>query len=202
MQSAAPDQLDSAPRSLVLPADVVHRGVSVHLITTPNTNDRQQARQRVRSALTQLLQRHDPKRPAPHITSPLGAALGLAPPWHDTHVSFSHEAGLSLIAIAPCAIGVDVLRVDAHTLTESETTTLARDYLGPAAADALSKLQGQERLQHFAHAWAAHEARLKCAGLPLTEWSADMARQLAPFLTLPLDLPAPYIGALALRRGG
>jgi 4'-phosphopantetheinyl transferase len=180
---------------------MAQRGVSVHVITTPNTNDRHQARQRVRSALTQLLQRHDPKRPAPHITSTRGAALRLAPPWHDTHVSFSHEAGLSLIAIAPCAIGVDVLRLDAHTLPEGETATLARDYLGPAAADALSKLQGQERRQHFAHAWAAHEARLKCAGIPLTEWSADMARQLAPFVTLYLDLPAPYLGALSLPRG-
>lgn len=201
MQSAAPDHLDSTPRPLALPADVGQWGVSVHVITTPNTNDRQQARQRVRSALTQLLQRHDPKRPAPHITSTRGAALRLAPPWHDTHVSFSHEAGLSLIAIAPCAIGVDVLRLDAHTLPDSEIDTLARDYLGPAAADALSKLQGQERLQHFAHAWAAHEARLKCAGIPLTEWSADMARQLAPFVTLYLDLPAPYLGALSLPRG-
>lgn len=198
MRSAAPDQRDTPPRPLALPPDVAQRGVRVYRITTPNAHDRQQARQQVRSALTQLLLQRALDKPTPHLTSAPGAALHLAPPWHDTHVSFSHEAGLSLIAIAPCPVGVDILRLDAHTLSQSEIINLARDYLGPAAADALSKLEGPERLQHFAHAWAAHEACLKCAGIPLTEWSANLARQLTPLLTLPLDLPAPYVGALAL----
>ena len=44
--------------------------------------------------------------------------------------------------------------------------------------------------------WACHEARLKCAGLALVEWSDALATQLAGIHAVPVKLP-PWAGDAA-----
>jgi 4'-phosphopantetheinyl transferase len=89
-------------------------------------------------------------------------------------------------------IGVDVV----HASAPDDWQAVARDYLGPQAL-ALGAAG-------FAPAWAALEARLKCCGLDLHEWSAEREqRLLAACLALPLALPCAaeaWVGALALPR--
>lgn len=106
-------------------------------------------------------------------------------------ISFSHEAGLSLVAVnLDGPVGVDVLAAEAPP----DWAAVAHDYLGPQILGAAG----------FASAWAALEARLKCCGLDLREWSAERETRLqAASLALPLVLPCgadAWVGALALAR--
>ena len=48
----------------------------------------------------------------------------------------------------------------------------------------------------FLSYWACHEARLKCAGLALVEWSDALATQLAGIHAVPVKLP-PWAGDAA-----
>jgi len=111
----------------------------------------------------------------------------------DIGVSFSHEAGLSLVAVnLDGPVGVDVVQASAP----DDWLAVARDYLGPQAL-ALGAAG-------FAPAWAALEAQLKCCGFDLDEWSAEREqRLLAACLALPLALPCAaeaWVAALALPR--
>ena len=110
-------------------------------------------------------------------------------------LAISHDGELSLAAIRPNgAVGIDVMQV----METPDLDAVARDYLGPEAVAALARLAPAERAAAFAHAWSGHEARLKCLGRELTEWSADLERELAACRCLPLALPEGYVGALAL----
>lgn len=110
-------------------------------------------------------------------------------------LAISHDGALSLAAIrADGAVGIDVMQVTGFP----DLDAVARDYLGPEAAAAFAQLAPAERLPAFARAWSGHEARLKCLGRELTEWSADLERELAACRCLPLALPEGYTGALAL----
>jgi len=135
------------------------------------------------------------------LGQPFGAVQLHAPPGQppevlgrpDIGLSFSHEAGISLVAVnLDGPIGVDVVQASAP----DDWQAVARDYLGPQAL-ALGAAG-------FAPAWAALEARLKCCGLDLHEWSAEREqRLLAACLSLPLALPCaadPWVGALAWPR--
>jgi 4'-phosphopantetheinyl transferase len=105
-------------------------------------------------------------------------------------LSFSHDEGISLAAIGlHGAVGVDVMRVQ----DIPDWFILARDYLGPQVAEALSAAPADQRPLALAKAWTAREAALKCVGLPLAEWNgtASACRSHA------LPLPAPYVATLA-----
>ncbi len=164
--------------------------------------DRATARARIRAALTAALAAHfdiDPSRIALH--SPPGAA-----PWaavrHDAapqHIalSISHDGDISVAAYCLAgAVGIDV----AIIVAVPDWQSVARDYLGPATADALARLPAGERDAAFADAWSEHEARLKCLGLQLEEWSAPLARALGACRCFPLALPEGYVGFLALSK--
>lgn len=105
-------------------------------------------------------------------------------------LSFSHDEGISLAAIGLHGpVGIDVMRVQ----DIPDWFDLARDYLGPQAADALAACPAGRRPLALAQAWTAREAMLKCAGLPLAEWDgAAPARRLQA-----LALPAAYVATLA-----
>ena len=117
-------------------------------------------------------------------------------------LSISHEAGLSLAAInLHGPIGVDLMRVPQASAQDnwSDLLLLARDYLGPACAARLAGVAPQLRRTAFASAWTAHEASLKCRGLGLAEWCA--ALPLVVLQIAALDLPAPFIGSVAMPAG-
>ena len=158
-----------------------------------SSSDRSEARAAARLAARQAL--------AGQLAQPLDAvqlhALPGQPPqvlgWPDIGLSFSHEAGLSLVAVnLDGPVGVDVVQATAP----DDWQVVARDYLGPQAL-ALGAAG-------FAPTWAALEARLKCCGFDLDEWSAEREqRLLAACLALPLALPCAadaWVAALALPR--
>lgn len=105
-------------------------------------------------------------------------------------LSLTHDEGISLAAIGlHGAVGIDVMRVQ----DIPDWANLARDYLGPQAADALAACPDAQRPLRLAQAWTAREAALKCAGLPLAEWNG-----VAPACRLhALALAAPYMATLA-----
>lgn len=110
------------------------------------------------------------------------------------HLAISHDGELSVAAIRlQGPVGIDVTQV----VDVPDLQAVARDYLGPEQAARLALLPAHERPLAFARAWSEREARLKCLGLQLTEWSAALARELAACRCLPLVLPEGYTGVLA-----
>ncbi len=130
------------------------------------------------------------------------ADAGLAARLAATGLSISHAPGLTLIAWRPGgAVGVDAQAVPRDAPVPDLLRTAAL-YLGPDAAATLAQ-QAQHALicEAFTRTWALHEARLKCAGQPLAEWTPALGQALAPLHAVPLRLPpwaAPkYAAALA-----
>jgi 4'-phosphopantetheinyl transferase len=111
-------------------------------------------------------------------------------------VSISHDEPLSLAAISlRGAVGVDLMRVQAIP----DWRAVARDYLGPRATALLDATPEDHRAATFARAWSAHEARLKCHGLQLAEWTLRLASQLDGCHCRELILPTGMKGAVAWR---
>jgi 4'-phosphopantetheinyl transferase len=97
--------------------------------------------------------------------------------------SFAHENGYALAAInLHSAIGVDLMRVQ----DIPDWQAVSRDYLGPAASAALLDTSAGDRPRALAQAWTRREAALKCSGLQLSEWQADISGA-----TTTLAIPVP-----------
>lgn len=112
--------------------------------------------------------------------------------------SFSHESGLSLAAVnlhRADGIGVDIMRV----ADIPDWQAVARDYLGPDATAALIALPAADRPRAFAQAWTANEARLKCQGRQLVEWTRPAAppQPHEHIRVHALALPDGFAGSLA-----
>lgn len=114
------------------------------------------------------------------------------------HCSISHAPGLALLAWhGPAAVGVDIQAVDA-TAPRRELEEVARLFLRPEAARKLLDIAPDTLFfEAFASAWTQHEARLKCAGLGLAEWSGSLQARLAGMDCTPLEPAAGYAGAVA-----
>jgi 4'-phosphopantetheinyl transferase len=167
----------------------------VHVIGVRGSGDRDAARRAIRQALREaiaqlygmqsadiMIQFSPGVSPAVSFSGPAGAR----PPG----ISISHDATLSLAAIHPNgAVGIDVMQVQ----DVDDWRAVARDYLGAAALADIEAASSAEQAAAFARAWAEHEARLKCHGRQLAEWAGHTL----PALCLPLDLPAPFVGAIA-----
>lgn len=93
-------------------------------------------------------------------------------------ISLSYSQDLALIALCPGArVGIDVTEI----APMPDWAAVAKSYLGPAALARLAPADGAARDLAFALAWAELEARGKCLGLGLQEWSAARhARLQAP----------------------
>jgi 4'-phosphopantetheinyl transferase len=105
-------------------------------------------------------------------------------------LSISHDDDISLAAIhLHGTVGIDVMRVQEIP----DWHALARDYLGPQAAQALVACPENQRPLALAQAWTAREAALKHAGLALAEWDGK-----APDCRLQaVTVPAGYTATLA-----
>jgi 4'-phosphopantetheinyl transferase len=161
---------------------------------------RNAARARVRMALREALGQLAGVAPAAiTIQSTPGRAPAVS--WPDMRgpapgVSISHDEPLSLTAInLHGPVGIDLMRV-----TEiPDWRAVAHDYLGPHATALLETSLPARRAAAFARAWCAHEARLKCHGLQLVEWSPRLGAQLGDCHCRELALPAGFAGAVAWR---
>jgi 4'-phosphopantetheinyl transferase len=162
--------------------------------------DREQARLAIRAAIVDALSQLSglpPQRIILHAEpgeapwALLDAPAGQQRAW----LAISHDGELSVAAIGlHGAVGIDVTQV----LDIPDWQPVARDYLGPAVAAQLDALPAPARVHAFARAWTEREARLKCLGRELSEWSAIGDRDVAACRCLPLSLPDGYVGALAL----
>lgn len=114
------------------------------------------------------------------------------PGYPQAGLSISHEQGFSVAAVNLLGpVGVDVMAVQAV----AEWPLVAADYLGPQVVAQLWAAPDAQRETLFARAWCEREARLKCTGLGLLEWSAQ---DVAPCRLFELALPEGLVGALAL----
>jgi 4'-phosphopantetheinyl transferase len=178
---------------------VVADGLWVIAVTTPDTSQRDRARQLVRQALAKTLggMLAVDERSLSLLSQP-GQGIRLAPPWQDVGISVSHEPGLSLAAIHRAGpVGIDLMRVD-PPLPDLEA--LAHDYLGPATAAAIAALPATQRQPAFARAWCRLEAGLKCLGTPLSEWTPEIGRRLAGCAVTDIAMPAGWVAAVARFR--
>ena len=174
-----PASFDAAQERLIVAVD------------TPDTPIRETARQQVRDVLREILGDVE-------LISRPGQPIRVAGQVKTPGISVSHEAGLSLVAVhfgGP--VGIDLLRMPEYPDWRAELLTLAVDYLGPIIARQIAALPPIEQLACFASAWTRHEARLKCLGLGLEEWSDLLENRLAPCRVQTLILPSGYIGAVA-----
>ena len=135
--------------------------------STPRVIQRETIRQAAREVLASLT-----GEPAGcfGIHSDPGRPLYVMVQGHDSDIgcSLSHEFGWSLAAInLHGPVGVDVMDVD----DKADWDAVSRDFLGPETTAMLRAAPFELRARRFAQAWARHEALLKCAGLPLVEWS-------------------------------
>jgi 4'-phosphopantetheinyl transferase len=169
-------------------------------LETPLTPNRGRARQLVRAALAEVLGAHlGCGAGGIRFVSVAGQALRLDRNRGNIGLSVSHEPGFSLAAIhfgGP--VGVDLLQVPREAQWQDEVPLLARDYLGPDVARELAVLPVDERMACFARHWTALEASLKLSGLGLEEWSASRQRSRAVCHCMPLQLPAGFVGSLAV----
>lgn len=177
----------------------LRRGLTVVLcIAQPPGSDRPVARIRVRQALRSALAAWLDCRSADVVLhSRPGTPVTLQSPPHPVGVSISHDEGLSLVAMAADSrVGVDLL-ASSQLPDAPECLQLAWEYLGPVAAQALTALPAAHQATAFARAWTAWEAKLKCAGLALGEWTPALEAALHSCAPQPLALPSGYVGAVS-----
>jgi 4'-phosphopantetheinyl transferase len=143
---------------------------------------RRQIRQAAREALAAVLRMptaditivSTPGTPPHVLLAGVGSRIG---------ISFSHEDGYVLAAInLHGPIGADIMGVQ----DIPDWQTVARDYLGPAAAAALQNTTN--RPLAFTQAWTQREAALKCHAQQLSEWQAGLSGA-----SISLILPDPHL---------
>ena len=172
-------------------------GLAVIGVTTPPTASRPEARQAIRHALhSTVAALLDQPLSALTLLSNPGQPVQVHAPGANLHIAISHMPGLSVAAICTHGpVGVDVMATPTQDLPD--WAQVARDYLGPLADMALQRTLLTERPAAFARAWVRLEARLKCAGLGMTEWTPALAVRLDACSTAALALPLGVSGALS-----
>jgi len=91
-------------------------------------------------------------------------------------LSFSHDQNYAMAAIHRHQnIGIDLLA----TAIDFDWRDVARLYLSPADNQSIATVPEEQQAYQFAAYWALQEARLKCCGLALQEWSIELDVQLS-----------------------
>lgn len=130
---------------------------------------------------------------------PLYLAPGQAPrvdaPWQGLNlsISMSYAGGVALIGLCPGArIGVDLVEI----MPMPDWERVAQLYLGPEAALSLAIMNRADSERNFVLAWAEMEARSKCVGLGLQEWSPTRQQRLySPLIqAVTFELPITRTG--------
>ncbi|MEX8194495.1 4'-phosphopantetheinyl transferase family protein [Comamonas guangdongensis] len=179
----------------------------LRLVQGLDATDRDRARGQARAALRACLA---PELGCAETELEIGNLRNQAPslrlrgkPLAAPHCSISHAPGLALLAWhGRGALGVDIQAVDAAA-PRREFEDVARLFLKPETAQALLDIAPDTLFfEAFASAWTQHEARLKCAGLGLAEWSVERQARLAGMDCAQLAPAAGYAGAVAWYGGG
>lgn len=113
-----------------------------------------------------------------------GRAPAVAASWQGMRlsISMSYAGDVALIGVCPGAsIGVDLVEI----VSLPDWAQVAQLYLGPDATQRLANMDRAVRDKAFAMAWAELEARSKCLGLGLQEWSpARQQRLYSPLIQI------------------
>ena len=178
-------------------ADAPASAGPVHIVGVRGQPDRAAARRAIRAALLAALASMS-GLPAASIRvcgGPGEAPYALLDDGRRVALSISHDGDLSVAALRldGGAVGIDLMQVT----DIPDWQAVARDYLGPACADALARVPEAARAAAFARAWCAREAKLKCRGLALVEWGACDEALLSTCSCLSLVLPDGYVGSVA-----
>jgi 4'-phosphopantetheinyl transferase len=179
----------------------VENGLLVIALRTSQTTKREEARQRIRIAIQEVLALLL-NCPASEIRllSQAGQAIKLANAGHKTGLSISHEPGFSLAAINMHGhVGIDLIAIDSIP-EPAELRKITAEYLGSKVAEYISKQPVESQKEAFAKVWTAFEASLKLKGEALVEWSAARDEQLKNFSSIQLNLADGYIGAIAYEK--
>ena len=181
------------------------QALTVISVPTPATTNRLQARELIRVALRETLAKffNQPAASITLVSQPGRAIYVMNSPHGCLQVSVSHMPGMSLAAITKLTgVGVDLMQVDQDVKVMFDWThnwaQVALDYLGPVESGLLKSTPSSYRPTAFAEAWTRLEARLKCLGLALTEWTPILEKQLAACHVMALALPENYCGAIAI----
>ncbi len=178
------------------PGRLAPREDGLYVIGVAGDGERQLARRRTRLALCEALAQLyglDTAQIMVHFSAGRAPAVsfsGAPPHVLAPGISISHDGPYSVAAIHQHGLaGVDLMRVQ----DVPDWRAIARDYLPPHVRDQLEMAGPVQRPLLLANAWTEQEARLKCHGRQLTEWSG---------LALParchaLALPEGYVGVLA-----
>ncbi|WP_018604437.1 4'-phosphopantetheinyl transferase family protein [Uliginosibacterium gangwonense] len=111
------------------------------------------------------------------------------------YASLSYAGDCALVALCPDArVGVDIVYIE----PQPDQVQVARDYLDPQLAASFAYQDAEARSIAFARAWAEMEARSKCLGLGLEEWSRSRAQVLARPQLKTLIAPPGYVAVAAV----
>ncbi|HTD05424.1 4'-phosphopantetheinyl transferase family protein, partial [Undibacterium sp.] len=168
-------------------AALKEQGLAVISVEVAASDARDTARQMIRRAVSETLaSTYGYPQEQLRLLSAPGQPVRVNIPGHHLNLSLSHEPGLSLAVIGDGgAVGVDLMRID----EELDWEPVAQLYLGPELSAAIGRRPQSQQAYSFAQAWTEQEARLKCRGLSITEWSPELAHLLAQCRLAPLDLP-------------
>ena len=102
----------------------------------------------------------------------------LSPAFHDTdlHFNLSHSHGQLLVAIARCAIGVDIERIR----SEMDVERIAERFFSFAETQQLDALTGLAKWDGFFNGWTRKEAYLKARGEGIGDGLDQFAVSLIP----------------------
>jgi 4'-phosphopantetheinyl transferase len=170
-----PEQLTLACEQL-RQNDVTVIGVDIKLVCT-----RDHARSQIREVVTEViavalnlternLRINSEKGMAPYVMISDGAQQKIV------HLSIAYEDQFAWAVISRInRVGLDVVKI-AEAFEWKDTAIL---YLGNATTQDISIKPLDQQFEFFLKAWASHEARLKCLGLGLQEWSEELEQQLS-----------------------
>ncbi|WNO06534.1 4'-phosphopantetheinyl transferase family protein [Rhodoferax mekongensis] len=163
---------------------------------------RAEARKLARATLREAVQHHfgcDAK--AVSVETVSGKAPLVKIGRQRVHVSFSYEQDWAFIALdVRRPIGIDVTFINHEAEWLEECVRVAKEFLPPAISRRIEGLAGLERATAFAEEWALHEAKLKCMGLPLQEWTSELEVRLSGMRTGSLGDIAGFMVAYAWKE--
>ena len=175
------------------------RALAVIRVSFPGAQSRPIARDRTRAAIREAigaflslppasvaLESHPGQPPSVRMS---GVQIGL---------SVSHEAKESVAAIrVGGAVGVDIVRSRSDSNLTQHWKTVALDYLGPRARSRIARMPAEDQIASFLRSWTRLEARLKCLGMPLSEWNPALDSMLESCLTVELLGVPDVVGTIA-----
>ncbi|MBC3875396.1 4'-phosphopantetheinyl transferase superfamily protein [Undibacterium flavidum] len=172
-----PDQLALACEQLQ------QNGLTVISVDIAQNSARDDARLQIRQAVSAVfatalninkdnIRIHAEKGQAPY------AEIGVGDQRRYYSLSIAHEDKYAMAAIGgilgASRIGLDLVKV----ASPFEWIDTANLYLGNVTSKSILAKPSEQQFDHFLQAWASHEARLKCLGLGLQEWSEKLEQRL------------------------